>query len=68
MDVTDLETVGPDELVHDIDEDVTGDSPPEDTWESWRWRRRWPDNVAVWSTRIVWCNLPHSRYASLFDN
>ena len=30
MDVTDLETVGPDELVHDIDEDVTGDSPPED--------------------------------------
>ena len=30
MDVTDLETVGPDELVHDIDEDVTGDAPPED--------------------------------------
>ena len=30
VDVTGLETVGPDELVHDIDEDVTGDAPPED--------------------------------------
>ena len=30
MDVTGLETVGPDELVHDIDEDVSGDAAPED--------------------------------------
>ena len=65
VDVTGLETVGPDELVHDIDEDVSGDAPPEDnvvTWECWRWRRRWQDNVAVWCMRIVCCNLPHSRY------
>ena len=30
VDVTDLETVGSDELVHDIDEDVSGDVPPKD--------------------------------------
>ena len=30
VDVTGLETVGPDELVHDIDEDVSSDAAPED--------------------------------------
>ena len=30
VDVTGLETVGSDELVHDIDEDVLGDAPPKD--------------------------------------
>ena len=30
VDVTGLETVGSDELVHDIDEDVSGDAPPKD--------------------------------------
>ena len=60
--MTGLETVGPDELIHDIDEDFLGDAPPEDDVGVLETAERWRDNVAVLCTRIVCCNLPHSRW------